>query len=450
MQTDITKNYIAIGSGFFVAPQRIVTCAHVVNFGAQLAEKHGNRGFQLSVEWGDKQYLANILQVTDETYPDIALLESKILGHPCVFANPERERRDPLVFFGFPSVRDESKMKYTDRGEEYLATLGGRANSGETFSIDNTPVLHGTSGSAILNERTGAVCGIVMQSKSPRPEFGAGGRAIPIEEVWQRFEGLHKENREFHQINLVWVNYKEKSQYTRFLLPAPFEWITIPQGLVTLKLIKRRRQIQKQITVPSFQISKYPITNAQYQVFLDDPNGYSNNRWWESSSDLRTWKAQHPNSILPEFEESELPRTNISWYECLAFCQWLSHKTGDNVSLPKEAQWQRSAQGNSNSAYPWGESWIKNLCNHYDPPHADQLTPVDNYPDGASIYGVFDLSGNAWEWCSDRFENGKLERVLRGGSFRERMVKHFRTDFRRGFDPSQRGASAGFRIVKVG
>lgn len=457
----INAQYRSIGTGFFVAPQMVVTCAHVKIMGENALRKRRitSNDDRFFIEWQGKNFAAKVIKCTDAAYPDLALLCSEVPEHPCVYINSDRERRDDLLFFGFPTgarspnSKEEAK-KFADGGEEILATLGGRARRGRftnegTFSFEsNTPIWGGMSGSAILNERTGGVCGIVKATKSENADVAIGGRAIPVEEIWNYFSELRELNAKYHETNLVWVNQNANSKYTSFLLPGPFDWIKIPTGLVTLSLTKRGRKSQNQVAVADFQISKYPITNGQYQVFIDDPDGYANNRWWEESTAIRQWRARNQNCLPPKFDDDDLPRTNLSWFECIAFCRWISWKTGDNVNLPKESQWQRAAQGNSSTAYPWGENWIKNRCNHWTPPVTDQLTAVDNYPDGASIYGVYDLSGNIWEWCLDEFEPGKGERILRGGSFRERLPEHFRVDFRRGFDPFQRGPSAGFRIAK--
>ncbi len=358
-----------------------------------------------------------------------------------------------------PSKRDLSvltgeSLAYVEGGEEFSAVYDGQARRGSgsdgiTFSFSQTRVLFGTSGAPILNEQTGGVCGIVKHARSSNSESNLGGRAVPITEVWKNFPNLALANSIYHDSNHVWTNFKEHSRYTRFLLPPPFEWSRIPKGFVTLKLNIRGRTKEKRVVVADFQISKYPITNAQFQVFVDDPEGYRNSQWWVESSDMRRWRAKYQSSLEPSFEGDDLPRTNVSWFECLAFCRWLSHKTGEFVNLPREAQWQRAAQGDSTTTYPWGMDWTKGMCNSWTPPDSDGLKAVDSYPNGASFFGVLDMSGNAWEWCLDEFEPVQRDKVLRGGSFKENRLTYFRADFRRGFTPNQRGESAGFRVVKA-
>lgn len=267
-------------------------------------------------------------------------------------------------------------------------------------------------------------------------------------------------NEELAQINSAWVSinpplndskytattFHQQSQHFRTLLPPPFEWITIPQGIVDVQQTSKEETRSNWLMVPEFQISKYPITNSQFQFFVDHSQGYNDSRWWDDSSVI---KSGQQNNLSPAFAGSNLPRTNVSWFECIAFCRWLSHRSGEIINLPQERQWQRAAQGDTNNAYPWGRKWIKGACNYWTPPHSDMLTPVNAHPNGASMHGVFDMSGNAWEWCLDKFEVSGDARVLKGGSYRENKIKYFRAAFRRGFDPFQRGPTAGFRIIKA-
>lgn len=93
----------------------------------------------------------------------------------------------------------------------------------------------------------------------------------------------------------------------------------------------------------------------------------------------------------------------VSWDDASAYCQWLSQKTGLRFNLPTEAQWEKAARGNDQRKYPWGnQEPDKNLANFgFD---IDKTTPVDSYPAGASPFGLLDMAGNVWEWCSDWYE----------------------------------------------
>lgn len=120
------------------------------------------------------------------------------------------------------------------------------------------------------------------------------------------------------------------------ILPPPFEWIDIPAGQVTLE------HDRGTFDVFAFTIAKYPITYAQFQVFIDAPDGFYNSQWRKGLVAPRKFPKEQ------EWKIADHPRERVSWYDAIAFCRWLSHKTGLNITLPTEQQWQRAAQGDDN------------------------------------------------------------------------------------------------------
>lgn len=234
-------------------------------------------------------------------------------------------------------------------------------------------------------------------------------------------------------------------------LPSPFEWCDIPEGYVTIK--DRQADHGSQggtFFVPRFFMAKYPITNAQFNLFVQE--GYHLSQYWAFSEDAQKWHEQNPKAQVSAFNDREdLPRTNISWYEAVAYCHWLSYATGLQIDLPTENEWQRAAQGNSNYLYPWGNSFNKKFLNYY----AKRTTPVTRYEEGKSEFGVTDMSGNVWEWTRTQWTSGEDQisssneppRVLRGGSWNNINPDYFTCSFRRGFIPSAQNNTAGFRIT---
>lgn len=209
------------------------------------------------------------------------------------------------------------------------------------------------------------------------------------------------------------------------VLPPPFEWCEIPAGKVRLKDMSGLGGTKGGTsTVERFYIGKYPITNAQYQVFFDDENGYSNDEWWTFSEDGVWWRKSYSFKIKFVSQINKLPRTGVSWYDSVAFCRWLSHKTHLSISLPTEAQWQRAAQGDDKRIYPWGNNFSQEKCNgNNERTGVERLTPVDQYPNGVSPFGVFDMTGNVWEWCLDVWGSRSTslkshgDRMARGGAW---------------------------------
>ncbi len=178
-------------------------------------------------------------------------------------------------------------------------------------------------------------------------------------------------------------------------LPQPFEWCKITGGKVTLvpdDTDKKESYLKQNtvLTIPDFYMAKYPVTNAQYQAFVDARDGYNNPDWWNYSEGAKAWRKANPKPKDTAFAGDDHPRTNITWYESVAFTLWLSQKLDVNIHLPTDEQWQRAAIGDNNWAYPYGDTFDKNRCNF----NTRGTTPVARYPNGASPFGVMDMSGN--------------------------------------------------------
>jgi len=156
---------------------------------------------------------------------------------------------------------------------------------------------------------------------------------------------------------------------------------------------------------------------------------------------------------------------DVSWHEAMAYCKWLGEKINQPVTLPSEAEWERAARGDTDQrAYPWGDAWKELHCNS-DALGLNDTTPVGLFLNGASPYGLLDMSGNVWEWThsiwDDKFkypyktgdgredlrQEGAL-RVLRGGAFRYESV-YARCAYRRGHDPYGGYRDHGFRVCVV-
>ncbi|HEY9756117.1 MAG TPA: SUMF1/EgtB/PvdO family nonheme iron enzyme [Oculatellaceae cyanobacterium] len=173
--------------------------------------------------------------------------------------------------------------------------------------------------------------------------------------------------------------------------------------------------------VPAFKIAQYPVTNAQYQLFWDATDGYVDIAWWGYSEAAKHWRIKHfiPDATL--YTGDDLPRTNISWYDAVAYCHWLSHKLGIKVILPTEYQWRRAAEGSDNRPYPWGHNFEWRYCNSSVKALARTTTPVMLHKLGRSQDGVWDMSGNVWEWCVTQYDSeicnltGKQARIVKGG-----------------------------------
>lgn len=233
------------------------------------------------------------------------------------------------------------------------------------------------------------------------------------------------------------------------VLPPPFAWCDIPAGRVTLEAGGYLRETTT-FDVPEFAITKYPITNAQYKVFVSAKDGYADPQWWDYSGDASQWRKANPRPQATAFPVDDHPRTNVSWYDAVAFCRWLTAKTGQQIALPTAQQWQRAAQGDDGRTYPWGNEFDVNKANTRES-GIERTTPVTQYPRGASPFGVLDMSGNVWEWCLTAWyiEKTALDsiggRCLRGGSWSDYRGSA-RLSFRNRNNPNEWGSHVGFRM----
>lgn len=201
-----------------------------------------------------------------------------------------------------------------------------------------------------------------------------------------------------------------------------FEWIDIPSGEIRLNKGGYITEDSQSFQVAAFRIAKYPVTNAQFAQFIA-ADGYQNEQWWTHEGwhikENRKWKTPGYWDAI-ELTQSDCPVIGVSWCEAVAFCLWFSDVVGKPIRLPTEQEWQRAAQGNTDWLYPWGKTFDSACCNF----KSELPTPVTQYPNGASLYGVMDMCGNGCEWCSNNYHTGEttidtpgIYRVQRGGSW---------------------------------
>ncbi|HKZ86550.1 MAG TPA: SUMF1/EgtB/PvdO family nonheme iron enzyme [Anaerolineae bacterium] len=197
------------------------------------------------------------------------------------------------------------------------------------------------------------------------------------------------------------------------------------------------------VYVAAFYIAKYPLTNRAYKAFVDAA-GHKAPRHWQTG---------YPEAL------DDHPVVNINWYDALAYCRWLSDTTGHHYRLPTEAEWEKAARGTDSRTYPWGNVFDKARCNGWEA-GMGWTTPVDCYPSGASPYGVLDMVGNVWEWCSSlhadypyRADDGREDlaaegwRALRGGSWLDHEWG-VRAARRLSGQPDYVSHNTGFRVAR--
>ena len=174
--------------------------------------------------------------------------------------------------------------------------------------------------------------------------------------------------------------------------PAGIEWIEIQAGVFLYGDRKKEKLIDK-----AYLFGKYPVTNKQYKLFMDAHLDQQVPKHWDKEN--RTYPNGNANH----------PVVSVSWHDAVAFCQWAKCR------LPTEEEWEKAARGTGGRKYPWGDDWVDGkYCNSKEA-GIKGTSPVDQYPDGVSQYGIWDMSGNIWEWTASKGIFG--QHILRGGSW---------------------------------
>ncbi|MCA9118936.1 MAG: SUMF1/EgtB/PvdO family nonheme iron enzyme [Planctomycetaceae bacterium] len=252
---------------------------------------------------------------------------------------------------------------------------------------------------------------------------------------------------------------------TMVIVPGPAEFVMGSTSGAVDETI-HSQQIRR-----SFSIASKEVTIAQFEQFL---------------LEVRS----HQYTKVPQSELSpDCPQTQVTWYDAAAYCNWLSEKAaippeqwcylpnadgkyamGMTVApdifsrmgyrLPTEAEWEYACRAGTTTAYSFGRDEVE-LSKYaiYDRPGAQRLGPVGwRKPND---YGLFDMHGNASEWCHDKYRvtptsimldafspiPGREPRVVRGGSFRE-SADRVRSAARGQFLPGLRNGDIGFRVAR--
>ena len=186
------------------------------------------------------------------------------------------------------------------------------------------------------------------------------------------------------------------------------------------------------VAVQPFLIDRTEVTNEQYFKFVQE-TGHRAPSHWENGTFRRN--------------EGRLPVVNVSWQDASDYAQWAGKR------LPTEAEWEFAARGTEARLYPWGSKWETGRANVRDG-GSGRIVPAGSYPEGASKFGVLDMSGNVWEWTSSEltsYSNSSeilaTGRVIRGGAWdvpRDRSTATYRGVIQ----PDRTYDKTGFRCVK--
>jgi len=196
------------------------------------------------------------------------------------------------------------------------------------------------------------------------------------------------------------------------------------------------------VFVDAFDIAATTVTRGEYARFLLD-TARGQPRGWADSA----------------FANPDQPVVGVSWFDAVAYCEWLSHLTGQHYRLPTEAEWEKGCRGGQDDVdYAWGDEppddfeYFRRLW------HGPR--PVAQWR--ANGYGLFNMGDNVHEWCLDWYAAdyysaspshnpsgppSGVRRVSRGGSWRHK-VKASRAAHRSSLPPEYRYTAYGFRVVR--
>ena len=242
--------------------------------------------------------------------------------------------------------------------------------------------------------------------------------------------------------------------------PLVPEMVSIPAGTFTMGCKDGRDNVEgvdkcekvayetpaHQVSVNAFQMGKTEVTFAEWDVCVADgvcPKGAAGDEGWGRGN---------------------RPVINVSWDDAQTYIAWLNKRTGKHYRLPTEAEWEYAVRGGyNNRLYSWGHEIGKNNANcdnDYCKDTFENTAPVGSF--AANPYGLYDMHGNVWEWCQDKYhdtyqgaptdgsawESGDSPfRVLRGGSWLN-DAQNLRSARRCNGTPDDRNDRLnGFRLV---
>lgn len=216
--------------------------------------------------------------------------------------------------------------------------------------------------------------------------------------------------------------------------------VDLPKGLRKKlgKLIANTPLVlPKMIRIKSknYEIGKYEVTFAEYDRYCMESG--------LKKPDDRGWG------------RGKRPVINVSWHDANAYIKWLNNKTGKNYRLPTEAEWEFVARAGTTTKWSFGDdksdlkyyAWYDE--NSYDKGkgHSDYGTHKVGEK-RANPWGLYDVHGNVWEWCSDWYSKDKKDRVLRGGSW-DVNSSSTHSAIRIWILPSYRDYVVGFRLLRT-
>ena len=234
----------------------------------------------------------------------------------------------------------------------------------------------------------------------------------------------------------------------------------IPSGYLHMGSRFHLREQRRTVYVAEFEMAQAPVTVSQYGAFLNS-EAAKQQRWWSAEG----WEWVHgracgwgrENRWQPDAWEIQRqfpyhPVSGVTWYEAVAYCNWVASETKRTIRLPTEEEWEWAARGEDGVPFPWGDLFDASKTNSLEA-DLNGLVDVITIEGDQSPFGVSEMAGNVQEWTGSSYTpiSGEVYsatnlRVVRGGSFNDTAYGS-RSSYRRAYPAGYFYTFLGFRVV---
>ncbi|RME75884.1 MAG: hypothetical protein D6785_14330, partial [Planctomycetota bacterium] len=354
----------------------------------------------------------------DESMPDIAVLMPKDEEFHPVYESIEKLCQQ----VGFQA----KKMDLSHLNEQSLTDIKNAAAAIVDISVQDFPAAIGI-GILIAHDKVWIPISQKENNSLPKSTHAENLLVYnPSEEGLKKFQGdlfkalkkhratikedvkhiLKKDEVSYTPLKCIGENEKQAREYT--LEEEKLVFVEIPEGPFLYGLAQKREDL------PTFLMSKFLLTNEQWNHFLEATDYNWKGHWLGRPQGKLKRVQEYP----PEM--AGYPIVDISYYDLHHYVEWLNQEYGTKeiyFTLPSEKQWEKAARGSDGRRFPWGNEIPNHELALYEQDLRHGTAPVDSFHKGASPYGCLHMAGNVFEWTKSFYDFDFKSRVVRGGSY---------------------------------